>query len=165
MARLAAVVLAFVGLPLLAGCTGAGQDKIPAAARAVLDNAEQFELLSLDPDHRQRETPGEHFHGWKVLGKTPVADAGTRQRLVAALKRGTAENDGMVAACFNPRHGIRVTRGGETLDFVICFECLQAEVFAGEQRTGQFLTSSSPQPAFDEVLRAAGVPLPGQTGP
>jgi hypothetical protein len=30
--------------------------------------------------------------------------------------------------CFDPRHGIRVTRGGVTVDFVICFQCFQAIV-------------------------------------
>jgi hypothetical protein len=68
-------------------------------------------------------------------------------------------NDGRVAACFNPRHGIRASREGKTIDLVICFECLQVYVYAEEGRQGSFLTTSSPQPVFDQVLREAGVPL------
>ena len=66
----------------------------------------------------------------------------------------------MVAGCFNPRHGIRLIGGGETTDLVICFECLQVQVFVDGRRPGGFLTSASPQPAFDQVLLAAGIALP-----
>ena len=78
---------------------------------------------------------------------------------IAALKQGVSENvDGMAASCFNPRHGIRVIEKGVTTDFVICFECLQVQVYSGSSTSG-FLTMSSPQPEFDKVLKAAGVPL------
>lgn len=158
MGRLRISVLAFAAL-LMVGCTSKSADsKIPENARSALDKADEFELLSLDPDRKQEESEDD-FHGWKVLGRTQIKDADTRAKVVAALKKGVGENDGIVARCFNPRHGIRATYEGETVEFVICFECFQVLVYAGEKGDGSFLTTASPQPVFDDVLREAGVPL------
>jgi hypothetical protein len=118
-------------------------------------------LYSLDPD--PGKNPAENgFHGWKVLGKTAVKDADVRQKLVAALEKAAADNDGMAAGCFNPRHGIRVTHGDKTLDFVICFQCFQVEVYAGDQRAKGFLITDAPKTVFNKVLEEAKVPLPKQ---
>jgi hypothetical protein len=134
------------------------ENKIPDDLRAMLEKADQFELLSLNPDET-KEKPKDGFHGWQVLGKTTVKDAEARKKLFAALEKGVAENKGEVARCFNPRHGIRVTHDGKTADLVICFECLQVKAFAGDRRH-DFLVTPSPQPTFDAVLKEAKVPLP-----
>lgn len=147
---------------VMAGVSASAADqdnKIPDELRALLEKAEQFELLSLSPD-RPREKPKDAFHGWKVLGKTTVKDAEARNKLVAAFKKGVTDNKGIVAACFNPRHGIRVTHDGKTADFVICFECFQVQVFVGDKREKGFLITDSPAAAFDGVLKEAKVPLP-----
>jgi hypothetical protein len=130
---------------------------IPNGARETLEHADQFELLSLSPAH-SREPPKIDFHGFKVLGQIYIKDAAIRQKLVLALERGVRENDGVIAACFNPRHGIHVVHQGKTADFVICFECRQVHAYGDDG--GEFLISDSPQPVFDGVLRAAHVPLP-----
>jgi hypothetical protein len=105
------------------------------------------------------DPPPDHFHGWRVLGRTTITDQATQRKLNEALRAGARENSGAAAACFNPRHGVHVTRADKTYDLVICFECLQVQAFEAGQRTEGFLVSESPQPVFDEVLRAAGVPL------
>ena len=151
--RVLAVAVVFAG----SGVAGAAE--IPADAKAALEKATEWELYSLDPS-RLKEPPEDNFHGWKVLGKTTVKDAETRKKLLAALDKGAKDNDGTVAGCFNPRHGIRVKAGDTTIDLVICFECFSASVFAGDERSGSFLTTASPQPALDKVLTDAKVPLP-----
>src|SRR5262249_10825875 len=105
------LVIVFVAGPT------AGQDKkdpfekfkqLPKEAKAVLEQAEQLELYSLDPTDgmlpKEKEKDG--FHGWKVLGKTQIKEAETLKKVRAALDKGIAESEG-VAACFRPRHGIR----------------------------------------------------------
>ena len=158
MPRPLRIIVAFTAL-ISAGCAGGGTD-VPAPAMTALQNAEKYELLSLDPN-RSTTVPPDNFHGWKVLGRVSVEDAATRKKLNDALRDGARGNDGMAAACFNPRHGIRATpaAGGQPTDLVICFECLSANVYQGGQKTGSFLTTESPQPTFDRVLRAANVPL------
>ena len=75
------------------------------------------------------------------------------------LAAAAEESEGDAAACFNPRHGLRVTRNGKTIDFVICFECFQVKVFGGDKDEGGFRITDTPQPSFDKVLRDAKVPL------
>lgn len=134
------------------------ENKIPENAKAVLENADRFELLSLAPERQQEKSKGE-FDGWTVLGKTLIPDAEGRRRLLAALEKGIKEHDGPVAACFNPRHGVRATHQGKAADLVICFECVQGQVYVAGKREGGFLTTRSPEPVFDRALRDAKVPL------
>jgi hypothetical protein len=137
----------------------AGQEnKIPDQARAILENASQFELLSIGHDPSQKN-PTEEFHRWPVIGKTTIKDPDTRKRLVAALEKGVEENKGDIMKCFNPRHGIRVTHGGMTVDFVICFECFQVMVYVAGGKGQRFLITDSPAPVFNQALQHAKVPL------
>ncbi len=155
-------LLSFLSAALLfafAGCSLAADPTIPAEPLKALQEGKSFELFSLDP----KEPPpkdGEKFHGWQILGSTKL-EADKAKLLVEALEAGVAENnDGIAAACFNPRHGIRVVLDGKTYDFVICFECYQVAWHVGEEKSGSFLTTASPQAKFDAVLKEAKVKLP-----
>jgi hypothetical protein len=142
----------------------AGQEnKIPDQARAILEKASQFELLSIGHDPLPKK-PAEDFRGWPVIGKTTIKDPNTRKRLVAALKKGVEENKGDSMKCFNPRHGIRVTHNGVTADFVICFECFQAIVYIGGGKEPRFLITDSPASVFNQTLQHAKVPLAREPG-
>lgn len=161
-----ALALALSCLPTLVA-SGADDNKIPADVQAALDKAESFELYSLDPSREPGE-PGKDeekkddttkFQGWKVLGKTTVAKE-DRAKLVTALQDSVKENTGIVAACFIPRHGIRVKHDKKVFDIVICFQCFSANTFVDDQRSDGFLVTGTPQPAFDKVLKDAKVPLP-----
>jgi hypothetical protein len=156
---------------LLFGAAAVGQDKkdaladfqkLPKEAKEILDGAEKFELYSLDPAggmlKKGEESGG--FHGWKVLGKTEIKDAGTLKKVRTAIDKGIAEGEG-AAGCFIPRHGIRATMKDRTVDLVICFECVSMMVFV-KDKTHAVWTSDSPQPTLDKILRDANVPLPKQ---
>lgn len=134
--------------------------RLPKEAKAVLDAAEKLELYSLDPAGGMlpKDAPG--FHGWKVLGKTEVKEADALKKVRAALHKGVAQAQG-VAGCFRPRHGVRATVKSETVDLVICFECSNLQVFAGD-KVQPVWTSASPQKTLDGFLRDAKVPLPRQ---
>jgi len=143
-----------------AAAPGDAKNDLPPEVRSVLDRAESVELLSLDPGDAD---PGADdkalFHGYRILGRTPLKED-TRRTVLSALDKGIQESDGKVARCFNPRHGIRATREGKTVDLVICFECLSMRAYFEGRQTAGALTTRSPQPTFDRTLRAAGVPLP-----
>ena len=167
LTNLAASILAAMSVLSLSmmGCDG---NDIPKTTISALESAERYELLSLnpdratDPDHAASQPtshPADDFHGWRVLGRTTVADAPTRKRLNDALRAGARESDGTAERCFNPRHGVRVVRGDRIVDLVICFECLQVRVIENDQQSEGFLVSESPQAVFDDVLRSAGIPL------
>lgn len=163
MRRQHSAILAIMML-ILAGCSSTvaePKNKMPLELQTILESAEQFELFSLNPTELPQDAiPQDAFHEWEVLGKTIVKNAETRKKLIVAFKTGVAENEGIAASCFAPRHGIRVTHNGKTADFVICFQCLQVLTYVGNSKATGFLISASPQASFDNVLKEAKVPLP-----
>ncbi len=128
-------------------------DRLPPDASAVLDEAESVELLSIDP----RDRPGkadDSFHGWKVLGRTYAPDASGRRAILASVKQAIGETDG-VSGCFEPRHGLRATKGGRSVDLVICFSCRWIEV-RSEGKTSFVWTSDAPKSAFNNAPARGG---------
>ncbi len=127
----------------------------------------QLTLYSLDgrdgltPEELARAS--ERFHNFPVLGKVEVASAETRRELMAALRDGIAASDGTAAKCFWPRHGLRTVEKGETIDYVICFQCLQLMEYRGEKSLDR-TTTRDPEPVFDRPLKQAGVPLAPKGG-
>ena len=113
-------------------------------AQAVLQEAGEWDLLALDPFTRKEKTDTKDtFRRWKILGKTAVKDADARKALLAALDKGIADHAeksrkevemGLLveSGCFQPRHGIRATSGGKTVEVLICFECSPVKFFLGE---------------------------------
>ena len=119
--------------------------------------ATQFDLYSLEPEPEGKIAKEKLFHGWLVLGKTTVKDAKTRKELFDALQ----EEADKAPKCFDPRHGIRATHGGKTVDLVICFHCGHIYIYLDgkDERADSQTVSRDSQPAFDKVLKAAKVPL------
>ena len=103
-------VLGLVFLPAVAAAPQ--NNKLPAEVTTILQKAEQFELLSLDPE--PVEGAKNTFHDYKILGRTTIKKASVRKEVVAALLKGMK---GKIepADCFNPRHGIRATHAGSSV--------------------------------------------------
>ena len=131
----------------------------------ALAGAKSVSLLSLEPgESGSRDSDGACagycYFGWPVLGQTvtsPTVSASIRKDLSAWLAAPAPE---AVALCFNPRHGIRVVANGHIYDFVVCFQCSQAEVFkdsAAEPIAHLFYYGSSKK--WDLLLSSAHVPL------
>lgn len=145
--------LAPLALAAVVGCSG---DSTPG-----LDEPDQLILYSIDGSlfepGREPKTE-EKLHRYPVLGKVEVTDAGKRRELLGALKQGMEESDGRMAACFNPRHAIRVVKDGRTIDYVICFECKQLSIHEGDGKRGKPVTRS-PEALFNKHLTDAGITL------
>lgn len=155
---LAAFLMLVLGAVALPAC--AAEPKIPASVAKALQESKTFELYSLNPNVEDKPDDT-NFQGWKILGKTSIDDAKTRASLVAALQKGVADNtDGIIAACFMPRHGIRLSHRGKTIDIVICFQCYSSKVFIDGKPTEGFIHTDSPRDTFNKVLKDAKVELP-----
>jgi hypothetical protein len=138
---------------------GTLSDKFPAPVRTALEQAPEFELLSLDPKHRDESAPTE-FYRRRVIGKIKVNDPVMRKRLLGAFDASVrAENES--AKCFDPRHAIRVQHSGKTFYLVICFHCNNVYIYSDDDLDHQDYVSTdiSPLTIFDEVLKAANIPL------
>ena len=144
------------------------QNALPTDARKVLETGERFILLSLDNLPMMGGTsaspPRELFNGYGVLGRAEIRNAEERTELLRALYKGIAGSDGSVNSCFHPRHGISATLGGEAVDLVICFECLQIQTFTNHGEgvlapSAPVLTTRSPQRTFNRALKRARLPV------
>jgi hypothetical protein len=128
---------------------------VPAATWDVLDGADEWELYSLFPDERNTELP-ERFGKWPVLGKTTVRDPEVLRRLRRALWAATPRYESLNGAkCFWPRHGIRASHEGRTVELAICFEC--QHIYQGDGKHSG--VGREAQPVFDAVLREARLRL------
>jgi|SRR5438309_9023117 len=139
---------------LLCGCSQ--KARLAAAITKLSDTPSKFVLYSLDPGplvHDESIDTATVFHGYDILGRAEITDPDERRALVRALARGARESDGSIGLCFNPRHGLHVEQDGGSVDFVICFECLQVHAH-GFQPGSEFLTSALPQNTFDDSLRS-----------
>jgi len=130
---------------------------LPPVERAKLIERGTLTLVSLNPDHES--TSPTKLYDWEELGRVELTDPAEREQLILALNQGIAESDGTVAGCFNPRHAILWKDGSESLDLVICFECLSMSVYENGTRGEGHITTSSPQSTFDKLLKQHGITL------
>ncbi len=126
-------------------------------------------MRQLDPrpigrDEESARPDAETFHGYRILGAADVDDPTTRRRIVELVYDGVDGNTTTVAACFDPRHGIRATQGDRSIDLVICFECLQLKLYDSGTADGGsgLLTSRSPEPEMTRIFNELGLTLDGQ---
>ncbi len=136
---------------------------LPAEAVAAFKTGTKFVLFSLEAPitsvTEPQLKPGEGHHGYRILGSTELADAPSRASAFAAITDAVRGFDGLLAACFEPRHSLRVTAAnGATYDFVACFECHQVYVYRGKERIGTAGMTGS-QKRLDDLLVAAKIPL------
>lgn len=128
------------------------------------DNPQSTTLYSIDgrdfKEMEKGESPktDEQLHGYPVLGKVEITDAGKRRELIAALRDGMNRSDGTMMKCFWPRHAIRFVKDGETQDYVICFQCQQLELRSGIAKVVKAITKE-PQTVLDKMLTDAGIKL------
>jgi len=139
MTPVRAVALALVFALAAAGRAAADDIKqeLPKEVADALKNSDEFELYTLNPADSKPagEKSPEYFHGWKIVDHKPVGDKKERAKLATAFIEGTKEAKGAMR-CFEPRHGVRVTRDGKRYDFVMSFECLQSVVCEGNTEEG-----------------------------
>ncbi len=132
----------------------------PKGTRRILEKSSQVVLFSVNP-RGNYEPNKQTFHRHEILGQTVVTGA-EKTALLASLYDGfvPAPGGAMMFGCFNPRHGIRATLDGKTVDLLLCFSCGQ---FNGYLNDHQFATyefvNGAPAPKFNQFLTAADVPI------
>jgi hypothetical protein len=108
------------------------QGRIADAVQALPVADSQLTLYSLYPYEPLRDgtVADGYFHAFRILGQKEISDVAEKKRLIRAfadsIRKRTANS---YAACFNPRHGLRIGIGNATCDFLICFECENVKAF------------------------------------
>lgn len=164
MKILLAGVLSFA--TLVSGPLSAAEpdNRLPDAAVEALRSATRAEIYSLEPsiDPEDTSTPVVGtFHDYAVLGKATLEAAASRTA-AAEFEAVVAGWDGMVALCFEPRHGLRVESKGHTYDFVLCFDCQSMRVYLDDEPLNSFGASGSAE-VLNRLMADAGLEL-SQTG-
>lgn len=172
----ASVVVATVHLVLCYGVMLAGvamsggfvPRRLPPEVRSVIAESERSEVLSLWPRApSKREKPSlpvvGDFHQYPLLGRVAVTDPLTQQKVVKALLASIDGSDGSRALCFFPRHAVRVKRGKDELDLVICYQCRYIVIHRGQEQWEVGFADSS-KVLLNQLLTEAGVPLAPEGG-
>jgi hypothetical protein len=114
-----------------------------------------------DEEHEKYVKGKTGFHEHKPLGSVEVKDKNARKKLVDALLSGIAKSEPAdLGLCFRPRHGLRATAGGKTVEMVICFQCWAVLVYVDDKYTCTLATQRDPAAVFNQFLKDAKVPLP-----
>ena len=144
-------------LIVLSGCRE--ESRVADELDQLAISASRVVLYSLDPAQRHDNAPHTEtiFHGFGILGRTEITDQDERQALLRALAHGVRKNDGVVAACFTPRHALHIEQADRRIDLTICFECLSVQVRGFNQEKG-FITSRKPEAIFDQALKRHHLP-------
>ena len=132
---------------------------MPGDVRAALEAPDTMELVSLEPSSGWDgpDAGGERLHAWLVIGRAEVSDPETRAEVARLVLRGVRESEGMIAACFNPRHAVRVTRDGVLHELVICYECYSMAAYVDGEKVDTVLTSESPGAPLTALFRRQGL--------
>lgn len=144
----------------------------PKGTHQILEQSPHLTLLSIDPapDDYDSEFTGKpipSFHGHMIFGQTVISDPAEKAALLASFYDGfvtppdpRGNNKQIGIGCFNPRHGIRATLNGKTVDLLICFGCMQVETYVNDHQLARHShINEAPSEKFNAILMAAGVPL------
>jgi hypothetical protein len=139
----------------------------PGDSYEVFTKSQKVVLFSLEPgvsiansqeDWAKAATgAAEYFHDYRVLGKTEVKDAELQTNLKSSLLKAMPGGDS--AACFNPRHGLRLIVGDKVVDLLICFECGTFITYYNADKGKASLFGKAPAQLYNRTLLDAGVEL------
>jgi len=149
----------FASLALLvAGSTCTAGEGLPPALDEALSSVQRVELYSLEPwADRKDSAPRGRLHGFKVLGHAAL-DGSAAMKAIAAFRAAVATGNDAVAACFDPRHALRVVAGEHVYDLLLCYACGQLEVFDGDHHLA-WISASGSSDDLDRLLGSSLVPL------
>jgi hypothetical protein len=143
---------------LVAGIACRAGETLPPALDEALASVQRVELYSLEPwADRKDNAPRGRLHGFKVLGHA-VLDGSAAIDAAAAFRTAVAADNDAVAACFDPRHALRVVVGEHVYDLLLCYACGQLEVFDGDHHLA-WISASGSSDDLDRLLGSSLVPL------
>ena len=112
----------------------------PAATSNAVTSASMkptITLYRLDGDAGRQPDVEDTFHEWDILGTRIITDPARQQDMMTDLQAGIDDPDARQMRSFIPRHGIRRQQeNGQTLDYVICFQCGSYHLYRNDERAG-----------------------------
>jgi len=150
--------LGFISLKLQEANTTVFENVLPASVLLALRTPEKVELYSLEPETPSRgKEDNHHLQGVDILGSTTLSPEnanGAIHEFVSAVDRWA----GVSAACFDPRHALRITNNGHIYDLLLCYQCMGLEAYRDDTLLCEIGAAGSPK-YLNDLLSAANVPL------
>jgi hypothetical protein len=127
-----------------------------ADLRDLLERAEQMEVFQLNPRALEdaKQAPEQTFHGYEILRRARADRAEQREEVAALLGKSLHWSELLRAACFNPRHGLRLVHQKRTVDLVICFECHYIKIYEGDELASSVSVLVREHKIFEQILDA-----------
>lgn len=137
--------------------------------------AETWTLFALDPmdfEHKEKwaiakgtkppEPPKAGlFYGYEILAQREMTDPAPLRTALQDLDLAGQHWEGAVAGCFNPRHGIHLTKAGHLHEILLCYECGEAILIRNGQGVGNIMFGGrygkDPDPAILNQHLPAGL--------
>lgn len=99
----------------------------PREVLEILQSPDEVTLMAVDPEigeHDEEAEPdtSERFHGCRVLGSARIPYSGRRKAVGEALIAANRGGSGW-SLCLDAHYALRLSRGEQTVDLLICFEC------------------------------------------
>jgi hypothetical protein len=156
------VLFAIPTLQVLAEENDQFKNELPAeVVRAIEDG--KISLWSLGRPMLKGFLDTPKFDDYPVLGRLELA-GDDRERVVNAVRDAIPPKLGVAFGCFNPRHNLRVEHDGATYDLLLCFECLNADIYKNGKKIDGIVLSGkmrdASQKVLNDVLTAAKIELP-----
>lgn len=133
------------------------------AAPPGSEGAKKAETNPETPEKPKRKVPpDQEFHEYPILGQLVMKENEKLRYVIQALDTAGQNWVGVVAACYSPRHGIRVKNEGKIHDLVICYECSIAALYVDGKNVGRIYFGTYPRYTatpypLDGILRKAGI--------
>ncbi len=142
------------------------QAKLAKDFTALVEGVDRLEIFILDPssgwdDEKKRaQEASSRLMRWKIKERVSVTDVREIARLFSGIRR-SIETGGPIAACFEPRHGVRFTKAGQVVEMALCFECAGMEVQGSPGFDGAPISPAA-EVDFYRVFRAHGLVRPAK---
>lgn len=146
-------------LCLLACCTAVATTRtnaLPDDAKKALSSSEQATLFSLEP-WQKPDPDTDQLHGYVILGQSALS-AAQRRVAVEAFESAIAGWDGLVAACLDFRHALRIQYQGHVYEYLLCYECQQMAVYRDSKLLTMVGVTGSPE-QLNQLMTHLQLPL------
>lgn len=133
---------------------------LPGNYRDILEHADKFEIVTLACEGEelpQGVTSSAMVSRFRMVDRREVSDHALQKKLVTAFYKGVSGGtDNAGAGCFEPHHGIRATKDGETVTILVCFLCSNFYVLPEGVRNG-ILLDPEPVEVWRDVVKELGM--------
>jgi hypothetical protein len=146
----------FASILVVLAAAASTANTIPIDAVQALHESRSAELYSLEP-WSPPESRGPLLYRFQILGQKRI-DGVTYKTAAEEIEAAVGRWDDRMAACFDPRHALRVTSRGHQFEFLLCYACHQMAVYRDGKRIGTLGIAGSSKP-MNALLAAAKLPV------